>query len=312
MSVIRLSLKRGVNCLSANILLQNQQKFVVTIMAAKNMSTIPVTKNITLLTNDKAKSISDVAEDKPLSIMHAWLLARPKHIKKYADIYLAKNFNVLTVNVSPWQLLWPQSGTQVVAGDLLKFLTSNFLTSPLFLHGFSVGGYVWSETLVKMSSEQEKYKPLTSRFVAQVWDSAADINDIPDGMPKALFPKNPVMETAMRTYVNYHMRTFDKVATCHYIRGSQMFHTNFIRTPCLFMVSARDPIGKITSNQAVRDNWEAQGMEVYWKDWVDSHHVGHFIKYRAAYTELLDEFLDKVQSNLIRVESEIRRKQVRE
>lgn len=62
--------------------------------------------------------------------------------------------------------------------------------------------------------------------------------------------------------LRYHMKTFDKVATRHYVRSSQMFHTNMVRAPALFLLSKTDPIGPEKSNQRVRENWESMGMKV--------------------------------------------------
>lgn len=62
---------------------------------------------------------------------------------------------------------------------------------------------------------------------------------------------------------SYHMKTFDKVATSHYVRASQMYHTNLIRVPALIFCSKKDPIGAERSNQRARENWENNGMKVF-------------------------------------------------
>ena len=49
----------------------------------------------------------------PLVVMMPWILAEKRHILKYANIYMDQGFDVLTVSVTPWQLLWPVKGTQV-------------------------------------------------------------------------------------------------------------------------------------------------------------------------------------------------------
>lgn len=58
------------------------------------------------------------------------------------------------------------------------------------------------------------------------------------------------------------MKTFHKVATCHYLRASQLFHTNIIKAPAVFFLSKTDPIGAEASNQRVRESWENMGMKV--------------------------------------------------
>lgn len=52
--------------------------------------------------------------DKPLVVIMAWLMAKPGPLMKYAQIYIDRGFDVLTLTVSPWQLMWPTKGCQVV------------------------------------------------------------------------------------------------------------------------------------------------------------------------------------------------------
>ena len=94
-----------------------------------------------------------------------------------------------------------------------------------------------------MEKDIAKYKPVCERIVGQIFDSAADITEIPVGVPKALFPRNPRLQTALRNYMIYHMKTFHEAATQHYIRSSQLFHTNYVHAPALFILSKSDPVG---------------------------------------------------------------------
>lgn len=52
-------------------------------------------------------------QDKPLVILLTWLMAKRKHIFKFADLYAGHGFDILNVNVSPWQFMWPNKGTKV-------------------------------------------------------------------------------------------------------------------------------------------------------------------------------------------------------
>lgn len=51
--------------------------------------------------------------DKPLVVMLPWLMAKQNHIRKYAQLYIDHGFDVMTVNVTPWQVMWPKKGIQV-------------------------------------------------------------------------------------------------------------------------------------------------------------------------------------------------------
>lgn len=288
----------------SNPLLKNHiQGHIMGNSGSRSLVTTNVTKNITLITKDKPSGIVKQLRvtpphERPLVVMLSWLLARDKHVKKYAQIYTNRGFDVVNISITPWQLLWPTKGTQLVARDTLKFIDINYLYSPIMLHGFSVGAYLWGEALVQMAAELNKYQPVIDKVVGQVWDSAADITEIPVGFPMAVFPNNQVMQVTLRKYVIYHMKTFDKVATCHYLRSSQMFHTNIIKAPALFFLSNSDPIGAVRSNQRVRESWESMGMNVQWKCWEKSPHVGHFSKHREEYISTLNNFLDQCMANV--------------
>lgn len=57
--------------------------------------------------------------------------------------------------------------------------------------------------MVQMASEKDKYQHIIDRISAQIWDSAADITEISVGVPIAVFPKNTVMQNALRQYILY-------------------------------------------------------------------------------------------------------------
>lgn len=58
------------------------------------------------------------------------------------------------------------------------------------------------------------------------------------------------------------MKAFHKQATQYWIRSSQLFHLNLVRSPALFLVSNTDPVGSLASNIRVRDSWESLGTKV--------------------------------------------------
>ncbi|XP_055919508.1 uncharacterized protein LOC129951408 isoform X1 [Eupeodes corollae] len=273
-----------------------------TMTAPKNRRSIitrDITKNMTFFTEctDKIEWDSKTLTFKkptgnPLVLIMSWLLAKQKHLRKYAEIYTELGFDVLVVHITPWQLLWPTKGTQLVAADTLKFLENNSTYAPIVVHGFSVGAYQFGEMMLMMSRDMKRYQPILDRMISQVWDSAADITEIPVGLPKSIFPKNPRMESALRNYVMYHLKTFHNQATVHYMRSSQMFHSTLLKAPALFLVSKNDVIGPESSNRAVTDNWERANIKVEFKCWENSLHAAHYIRHRDEYLSLLFKHLE--------------------
>lgn len=106
------------------------------------------------------------------------------------------------------------------------------------------------------------------------------------------------MQTALKAYMQYHLKTFHEQATSHYIRSSQMFHTMPVKSPALFLLSKSDPVGAYDSNMRVRESWESHGVNVTWKCWDRSPHVQHFYKHREEYLEAVYNHLSLL--NLIK------------
>lgn len=60
---------------------------------------------------------------------------------------------------------------------------------------------MWGEALDLMESDKEKYSGIADRIVGQVWDSIADVIQIPIGFPRAVFPKNIMLQSMLRKYL---------------------------------------------------------------------------------------------------------------
>ncbi|KAG5679530.1 hypothetical protein PVAND_009091 [Polypedilum vanderplanki] len=303
---------------NASVILLKPQREIVyplsVVIMRRFLSTHEITKNIVLVTEDKRKIEKDLqtlrlkqeSDDKPLVVIFSWLNAKQKHLLKYSHLYLDQSFDVLIIKINPWQLLWPKTGAQVLAENIVKFLLNNDYYKQILIHGFSVGGYLFGECLVHMNKDLKKYEPLLNRFVGQIWDSAADITEIPIGVPKALFPNNEKLQAPLRNYMIYHLKTFHDAATQHYIRSSQMFHTNFMRAPALFITSKNDPVGAESSNRRVADTWISNGVNLTWKCFDNSNHVMHFMEHRKEYIKLVFNHLASI--NMIKYPEKIRAK----
>ncbi|XP_070156868.1 uncharacterized protein [Polyergus mexicanus] len=275
------------------------------------LSSHHVSKNIEFLTQDNFVSSSknvihnvNVANNRPLLVILTWLLSKRQHVMKFVNLYMEQDFDVAVVSLTPWQLLWPTKGSRLVAADLLTFLKQNESYQQILLHGFSVGGYMWGEALDLMESNKDKYSGIADRIVGQVWDSIADVNEITIGFPHAVFPKNMMLQSVLRKYLEYHMKTFHQQATRYYIRSSQIFHIATIPVPALLFVSKTDPVGTVAANLNVRDTWESLGIKTYVKIFEESPHVAHFYRYPKEYVAELYAFLQKL--NLIQNEEKIR------
>lgn len=183
---------------------------------------------------------------------------------------------------------------KLVAADVIKFLANNDYYKQIFVHGFSVGGYLWGEVLGQMHKDMRISQKILDRICGQVWDSAADITEIPSAI-STVVATNVQIQKALENYVNYHLKTFYEAATQHYIRSSQMFHTNLCHAPALFFVSKTDRLGPVISNRRAADSWVSAGVDVNFKCFDESQHVWHYFEHEHEYTEELFLHLQKTK-----------------
>ncbi|XP_068623195.1 uncharacterized protein [Battus philenor] len=282
---------------------------------ARGAHTQNITANIKHISNDRLNFTVDPETmkcskrlDKPMCIMLSWLLSKPKHVMKYASLYLDLGYDVITVSCTPGQLMRPMNGVKVVARDLIRFMSQN--GDKFVVHGFSVGGYVWSEGLVYAVDNKELYKPVLDRVEAQVWDSVADITAVTVGVPHAIAPNNKLLRNSMRSFLEFYLRVFSSV-TAQYKRASDTYYSTPCRAPALFLLSSSDPVGAETNIQNAHDTWVQMGIKCTWKCWKSSPHVLHYMHHPEEYTELLVRHLRDNTTALRDRTHEIEREQAR-
>lgn len=230
--------------------------------------------------------------EKPLVLMFSWFKANPKHIEKFCSMYTdILGFDVLLVHVDLKQLLLPNSGSQLIAADVLKFIINNDNYKRILLHGFSVGGYMFGECLVLMNADREKYSLVVNRIKAQVWDSVTGRNEIPVAFGKIFFSKSLVMQRFVKRIFMIVSSLFYEVSTKHYIRSEEYFHSKALQVPALMFYSTTDIIGTKVKNETISNDFEDRTIAVTRKCFENSPHVGHYQRHREEYFECLMKHL---------------------
>lgn len=252
-----------------------------------------LTKNVRII-NVKTSAPSTNKSPKPLVVILEWLMAKNKHIHKFADVYLNHGFEVMSVRLKPGQLIWPVSGSKLVASSVVDILHSEYAARPILVHGFSVGGYLWGEIQLKIAEDLARYEQLLSNISGAVWDSAVDINETAVGVPVALFPKNAILRNACQKYILYHMKKYEKEATQHWRKSRDMFYRPIVPCPTLLLYSKTDPIGNPTSYANIRKSYESMGIKIFEKCWDKSPHVAHFAFHKEEYLTHLEMFMEKI------------------
>uniref|UniRef100_A0A646QFE6 Transmembrane protein 53 n=1 Tax=Hemiscolopendra marginata TaxID=943146 RepID=A0A646QFE6_9MYRI len=258
-----------------------------------NRSTLATKINTNVAKNLELWPSVEKGSHRQVVVLLSWMLAKQRHLRKYDSFYTKQGLDVLCVRITPWQMLWPASGSQIVAKNILDFLATQPEYKNILIHAFSVGAYVYGEMLVHVQNNLNKYQPVTNKIIGQIFDSAVDWDGIPQGFSKAV-TDNKVMQKSLELYTRYHLKTFYNLATKHYLRASDAFHENFINAPSLFYFSKTDPVGTAEGNLRVIRKWEMNGIPVYAKCWESSPHVSHLHHHPDEYLEELSVFLERL------------------
>ena len=256
---------------------------------------------------------------RPLAVLLTWLAAKERNIEKYRTFWLQKGFDVLTVKMSPYQLLLPAHGSIPLMQDVVKFLYGMVPHYPdLILHCFSVGFYELGEILAQVndkefmkkikSSRQEglqqlglgldmeidEEKSIEKSIKGIILDSAVAFEGIAAGISRSI-TMNPTGVKALEVSINTHLKLAHNVATKYYYRASEWAHGNYLKhAPGLIMASEKDLIGAKFMAERIANCWRNQGVDVTTHYFKESGHVQHMAKYTDEYQRQVDLFLKKV------------------
>ncbi|CAJ1056857.1 transmembrane protein 53 [Xyrichtys novacula] len=257
-----------------------------------------LSKNITLYMNEPAPPVpgcqTRAPEDhKPLMLMLPWLGSRPHALAKYCDIYFKTGFDVLVVQSEAKEFLWPRWGLEH-GKKLLDLLHSErFVSRPLLVHAFSIGGYTFSQLLVNVSENMQKYQPLNQRIKGQIYDSlvVGSVERMAVGLGKTLFP---FMEGVVRRVSLLYFGTFKRQTVDYFNAGIDAFWNTPITAPALFFFCENDVLSDPEVVEDLIDHLRKRGIVVTAKKWKDSTHAGHLKMHPEEYLSTLNMFLESL------------------
>jgi len=267
--------------------------------AARTFSTVRLSDNISLLTVSPLPRATPVqhalrqAPDRPLALMLPWLGASQKGVNKYAEFYLSQGFNVLVGTVTPRQLLLPEGGAQVSAQQVVDFLLSNDDVSEYLVHAFSIGAYFWGEILGQMT-RMDPGRSVSRKITGVVFDSPADLEQIPVGLPLAMSDR-PLVQKTIAAFARLHLRWMEQRATRHYRESRRhFFEYPLDSASLLFLWAQNDPVTSCDSIMDCGARHEARGNKVFYKCWADSKHVRHLMQHPSDYHAAVADFLRRL------------------
>ncbi|XP_074532973.1 transmembrane protein 53-B [Halichoeres trimaculatus] len=257
-----------------------------------------LSKNVTLYSNELASPASGCQtrvpeEHKPLLLMLPWLGSRPQALAKYCEIYFKTGFDVLVVESEVKDFLWPRWGLEH-GKRLLDLLHSERLASrPLLVHAFSIGGYTFSQLLVHVSQDTQRYQGLTQRIRGQVYDSlvVGSVERMATGLGKTLLPS---LESVVKRVSLLYFGMFKRQTLDYFTKGIDAFWSTPVIAPALFFFCENDPLSDPQVVEELIDHLRKRGMNITAKKWKDSTHAGHLKRHTEEYISTLNGFLNSL------------------
>lgn len=223
-----------------------------------------------------------------------WLHAKQKHVEKYCSIYTDRDFDVVVVTPSEFDVIKPKIGSQLLAKDVVNFLVNNEYYNKMVIQGFSVAGYFWSECLFHLHSNGQ-FESISERFKCQVWDSVTGMRQIPIGVSKSFFPNNQILQNFTKSSLDFYLKTFYESATQYYIRGEENFHNKPLKAPALIFSSKIDPVATFAFANGIVNSFKQLEIDVTFKSFDDSPHVQIYNMHKQEYLSCLDNHLKRCQ-----------------
>ncbi|XP_067276209.1 transmembrane protein 53 isoform X3 [Pseudorasbora parva] len=253
-----------------------------------------ISKRITFFASDvgagtPAASYSP-GQPKPLLLLLPWLGSRPQAIAKYCEIYFRTGFDVLVVESEVSQFLWPRWGLEY-GGRLLELLESEgFSQRPLLVHAFSIGGYTFSQVLVHVAKDTQRYQSLTNRIRGHIYDSLVmgSLEHMATGLGKTMFPR---LEGLVRTAGLMYFRVFKHQTVDYFDSSISIFWNTPLMAPALFFFSENDAMCDYKSLEKMVEFWKKRGLLVESKKWKESVHAGHLRTHPQEYLSTLENFV---------------------
>ena len=271
------------------------------------------TVNNNITTGNSTKGHDNYSNDdkseneRPLVLMIGWLNSKPKHLKHYAAPYAASGYETLAVTPKAQHILIPSMGAKF-SGSILDVLSDKALAQrPILMHGFSVGAYLCGQmqlvflererALLANHASAEAVRSLRPNVVGQIWDSAIDVEGIPDGISTAS-TTNPFYRDLIKWALRGAMN-INQSAMRQWQAAADAYKTNHLGTPIHMISSEADLVAISTNYDKAVEDWRSLGYDATHTRYKSSGHVSHLRAHPEAYVKDCAAFCSRVGLNMV-------------
>ena len=238
---------------------------------------------------------------RPIAVVVGWMGAKASQMKPYLSFYHKHGIDTISFACGPAHVLFPdkamshmQNVVNVTLNNaLVKCSSDNSIKHrDVIFHCFSMGGFLYGQSLRSMMANPEKCGRIKPLIKAQIFDSPPDYHSIADGIAKSV-GLSGVAEKVTSGLMKGYLAATSSSSGVEHRASSAAFRDNMIKAPSLWYFSKADPVSRWEDCVDVVSGWKKLGLDVETCTWEDSPHIQHGRRYPEQYFGKLTEFLRK-------------------
>ena len=239
---------------------------------------------------------NDITHKSPLLVLFGWGNAKMEHLVKYSEILECKNFTVLCVRTTLLNSLFRIENAKkegLAVRKVIDDLCVNYPERPIILYTFSNGGcciyHFFVENMDSLTYPGRNIKGVMfdSCPVTPSVESAVRVHKA-----FALQMNSPFLE-----YVSWPLVKLSVYIMLNYNKNVQDFmnilENSKLMCPQLFLFSKKDELAGYEDILDFIKIRQTNGVDISYKLWTDSSHVGHMRKYESEYVKIVESFVEK-------------------
>ncbi|XP_033634587.1 uncharacterized protein LOC117295907 isoform X1 [Asterias rubens] len=239
----------------------------------------------------------------PLVLLMPWATATERALDRFRTLYARQGFNVITAYAThPKLYMWPQTAVPVAA-EISNYLITKTDASPIVVHAFSIGAYIYSVLLARVMEHSREFRKLQPRIHGQVFDSIVigTLKEQRYGLSQIL-AKSWLLRQVIFSATSLYFYLTRSYTVAHYDRFIDIFWNNPFKTSVLCIYSSQDPMCKTESMERLIDLWKVRtGNVPHFKQFDGSHHAECLRNFPEEYEDCLVKYLNTL--NLDKVTS---------
>lgn len=232
-----------------------------------------------------------------VAVLFGWINGTEKQLMKYADIYLRRGVSAVVVQPRARHVMQPAFGAGC-AQDVAGFLEAEEPESRIFIHGFSVGGFLYGQLLRSLDSVPDAIRlprdpgvkgKWASLVAGQFFDSAVDVEGVPTGLARAATAR-PWAQKLISTAVS-SLLSLQPAMSREHNASSSAFRGHILPVPSAMLYSAHDLVADPAGIERAARQWRQRGVPVRMHRVEDSPHVQHLRHHADQYEAAVEEML---------------------